>query len=92
MDRRRFGRQLRLAEIGEAGQERLLAATVALGGAGLAREVERTYVERAGARTTEGSTEEVDIASLELRHAAARDVGEGALRALVAMRAILGLR
>jgi hypothetical protein len=123
MDRRRYGRQIRLAEIGEQGQERLLAAEVVLGGEGVARDVERKYLEVAGVRTREegaagagagtgtgtgtgagadadadadagadAGEAELDVASLGLRHEAARAVGEGALRALVAMRAVLGMR
>ena len=48
LDRVRHGRQIRLAEIGEAGQERLLSTDVVLGAVGDAREIEATYVARAG--------------------------------------------
>ena len=48
IDRVRYGRQIRLAEIGEAGQERLLATEVVLGGVGDAREIEASYVARTG--------------------------------------------
>ena len=44
----RYGRQIRLAEIGEAGQERLLTTDVVLGAVGDAREIEATYVARTG--------------------------------------------
>lgn len=92
--RRRYGRQIRLAEIGEEGQARLLAATPALGGEGFAREVEQTYLALAGTRPTPAQTAgeapvEVDVATLELRHEAAREAGEGALRALAALSAIV---
>jgi hypothetical protein len=99
MNRVAFLRQMRLPEIGEAGQERLLASTVAPGATGeLARAVEVRYLERAGvtvreAREGGAAPPAIDdaLAALGLRHAAARDVGEGALRALAAMRAILSL-
>jgi hypothetical protein len=48
IDRVRHGRQIRLAEIGEAGQERLVATDVVLGAVGDAREIEATYVARSG--------------------------------------------
>jgi hypothetical protein len=48
VDRVRYGRQIRLAEIGEAGQERLLATEVVLGAVGDAREIEASYVARTG--------------------------------------------
>ncbi len=48
LDRVRHGRQIRLAEIGEAGQERLVATEVVLGAVGDAREIEATYVARSG--------------------------------------------
>ena len=93
MDRRRYTRQIRLAEVGDAGQEKLLAAEVRPGASGFAREVESTYLGLAGVRVTEaGAREEVDVATLGLEHDAAREVGEGALRALAAIRAILGVR
>jgi hypothetical protein len=96
VDRIRHGRQIRLPEIGEAGQARLARREVVLGGAGAAREIEATYLVRAGARIVDapgaGAAPLVGIAdagALGLRHAAARDVAEGALRALVAIHAAL---
>jgi hypothetical protein len=53
LDRARHGRQIRLAEIGEAGQERLAATEVVLGAVGDAREIEATYVARAGMRVVD---------------------------------------
>lgn len=86
----RYGRQRRLAEIGEAGQARLEAAVVCLAAQGFAREIERSYLDRAGPRTGEdGLAIEVDPAILGLRHEAAREVGEGALRALAAIRKVV---
>lgn len=105
IDRVRHGRQLRLPEIGEAGQERLAAGAVALAGAGDAREIEAAYLTRAGVRvvddaeattTEQGGEEEAKayaaaVAALGLRDPAARDVAQGSLRALLAMRRLLGM-
>jgi sulfur-carrier protein adenylyltransferase/sulfurtransferase len=97
VDHARYGRQVRLPEIGEAGQERLSAATVALSATGFAREIEATYLRLAGARPVSADADVrpravKDPASLGLRHAAAREVGEGAFFALSAMHAVLGPR
>ncbi len=85
----RHTRQIRLAEVGERGQARLEAAEVCPGG----DEIARAYLRLAGVKVVERGrvdvVDVVDVASLGLRHAAARAVGEGALRALVAMRRIL---
>ncbi|MBX3188664.1 MAG: hypothetical protein KF819_16725 [Labilithrix sp.] len=92
VDRVRYGRQIRLPEIGEAGQARLAEAEIVLGGAGAAREIEATYLVRAGARVVHEGDDaalSVDVGALGLRHAAARDVAEGALRALVGIHAAL---
>ena len=95
IDRRRHGRQIRLADIGEAGQAKLCAATVELCGAGFARSVEERYVRSAGMSvidSVEGRVgEAADVSVLGLRHAPAREVGEGALRALLAIRGALGI-
>jgi hypothetical protein len=53
IDRVRHGRQIRLSEIGEAGQERLSRTDVVLGATGDAREVEAAYVARAGMRVVD---------------------------------------
>jgi hypothetical protein len=105
IDRVRHGRQIRLPEIGEAGQERLYASEVVLQSAGDAREVEAAYLVRSGVRVVDdasaatalearsaSSTAYADtFAALGMRDRAARDVAEGALRALVAMRSALGI-
>jgi hypothetical protein len=92
IDRVRHSRQIRLVEIGEAGQERIAASTPLLGGNGDARAIEARYLRHAGAMLSDdGTTRPIDLAFLELRHSAARDVGEGALRALVALREALGM-
>ena len=104
----RYGRQTRLPEIGEAGQARLMAADVVLGGAGDARTVEAAYVARAGMHVVDDATAEAKakttaladgsdqlhadaLTSLGLKDSVAREVGDGALRALLAMRKILGI-
>ncbi len=106
--RARYGRQVRLPEIGEAGQARLCASEVVIGGAGDARTVEAAYVARAGIRVVDDASAEAKaktkaladgsdkalaaaLASLGLKDSAAREVGDGALRALLAMRKILGM-
>ncbi len=96
--KRRYSRQTRLAEIGERGQAKLCAATVAIQSSGFVRTIEHRYVCRAGMTVTEGAPtvspahvdRAADIASLGLRHGPAREVAEGALRALVAIRSVLG--
>lgn len=94
--KRRYSRQIRLAEIGEDGQAKLCAATVAIPSSGFVRTIERRYVCRAGMSVTEGANgaspaDHAAVASLGLRHAPAREVAEGALRALAAIRDVLGL-
>ncbi len=92
-DRLRYTRQIRLPEIGEEGQARLGAATIAPSGQGEARTVEATYLRLAGigtVRDDEVGALDVDVASLGVRDPAARDVAEGALRALAAIRGALG--
>ena len=101
----RYGRQIRLPEIGEEGQARLEASEVVLGGADDARAVEAMYLRFAGVKVREAHgtasakakakarpDEKVATEALKalgLRDVAARDVADGAMRALVAMRAIL---
>ena len=89
-DRLRFGRQSRLPEIGEQGQARLGEAKVALGSEGFARTIEEKYVRGFGASIDAGArVHAIDAEILGLESPAAREVGEGALRALVALRSIL---
>lgn len=110
----RYGRQVRLPEIGEAGQRRLSASEVVLAAANEAREIEATYLARAGvvvvddarapvAAEVDASGDRADradrdakayaavLAALDIRDRSACDVAEGALRAVVAMRRILGI-
>lgn len=105
MDGTRHTRQVRLAEVGESGQARLDASEVVLGGAGDAREVEALYLRLAGVQVREAhatmsaktkakakpedKSVALVLAALGVRDRAARDVADGALRALVAMRTIL---
>jgi hypothetical protein len=102
IDRVRHGRQIRLPEIGEAGQARLSASEIVLQSTGDAREVEAAYLARSGARVVDDATARgadameakahaEALASLGMRDSAARDVADGALRALVAMRRVLGI-
>jgi hypothetical protein len=94
-DRKRYGRQIRLSEIGEAGQARLCAAAVRPSAVGFARTIEERYLRAAGLRLAPTSAEatnadaDVDASTLGLRHAAAREIGDGALRALKAIRSAL---
>jgi hypothetical protein len=109
----RHTRQVRLAEVGEAGQSRLAAAEVEVRSAGFAGEVEARYLAGAGvgalrvasevhmaaARAMDASVRlelgsvsaapelPPGLASLE---GAAREVAEGAYRALAGVRAALG--
>ncbi len=91
IDRLRYGRQSRLPEIGDGGQARLCEARVALGSSSeLARTIEGRYVSGFGASVdTAGRRFDVDPNILGIDAAAAQEVAEGALRALVALRAIL---
>lgn len=120
VDRKRYGRQIRLREIGEAGQERLASARARLGGRGAARVVEGLYLRAAGVGFVEGEVPaehraslaslahappddavaglaplgaDVDVetllASLGIGRAPTREIAEGALRALVTIRAAL---
>jgi sulfur-carrier protein adenylyltransferase/sulfurtransferase len=108
VDRLRHGRQIRLPEIGEAGQERLAASEVVLCGVGDAREIEAAYLARAGVRVVDDANAEIKakakadangtaklraaaLASLGMHDSIARETADGALRALLAMREILGI-
>lgn len=95
--RRRYARQMRLANVGPSGQAKLCMAKVAIRSEGFVGAIERRYVLAAG--MTETETEPTvdprrldaaaDVETLGLRHAAAREVAEGALRALAAIRLAL---
>ena len=96
----RYGRQIRLPEIGEEGQARLEASEVVLGGADDARAVEAMYLRLAGVKVREAhgtasakakakARPDEKVATEALKALGLRDVADGAMRALVAMRAIL---
>jgi hypothetical protein len=91
-DRLRYTRQIRLPEIGEAGQERLAAAKVSLSAKDEdAQALELGYLQAAGVTVVEGeATRSVDVDALGMKDPAARAVGEGALRALVVIKEIVG--
>ena len=103
IDHLRYGRQIRLVEIGEEGQARLEASRVSAHGAGGAAEVETLYLKRAGVKVTEAESKAkadadpdakayaVLLASLGVRDSEAREIADGALRALVTVRKILGI-
>ncbi len=98
---RRYERQTRLADIGASGQAKLCAATVVIRSQGFVRAIEERYALASG-MSESGMTEpaptvapeRVDAAAnvdaLGFRHTAAREVAEGALRALAAIRIALG--
>lgn len=106
MSSRRYTRQIRLAEIGARGQEALLAARVAPAGEGESARVEAEYLRRAGvgvASDHESTGAEADASAASRRRVARaalealgvqspgpRDVAEGALLALEALRSVLG--
>ena len=87
----RFMRQVRLAEVGEEGQARLVRAEVRLENDGTAGEVEGRYLRGAGVRTSDGmpAAQRGDVAWLADLTPAAREVAQGAHAALGAIRAIL---
>ncbi len=85
MAARRYTRQTRLVEVGEAGQARLAGTSLALATRGEAARVERRYLEAAGA-SVDGEASEVHVLPFEIADPAARDVATGAHAALVALR------
>lgn len=91
-DRLRFSRQIRLPEIGEAGQARLAAARIPLSAKDEdAQALELGYLQAAGVTVVEGEgARDVDVDALGVKDPAARAVAEGALRALAAIKEIVG--
>lgn len=100
--RRRFARQLLLAEIGEAGQARLCASRVRItaGADAQAAETARTYLERAGLPVVDdGAAIEANVPSSVAIGALARNEAQrpaaaalaGAFAAVEAMKAALAL-
>ena len=92
VDRLRYTRQIRLPEIGETGQARLAEAKVSLSAKDEdSQALELGYLQAAGVTVVEGERElPIDVDALGLKDPAARAVGEGALRALVAIKEIVG--
>ncbi len=92
-DARRYSRQTRLPEIGREGQAKLTAASVVVRSSGFAATIEERYVRLAGMLVaSDAPSVDADVIDakaagvmLGLRHAPAREVAEGALRALVAI-------
>lgn len=93
--RAQLARQMRLPEVGEAGQRRLAAAEVELQADGFARSIELAYLRRAGIEPVERAREGAAVArprpDLGLRHAAAREIADGAMSALASVRIALEL-
>jgi len=85
----RYGRQIRLADVGVAGQARLEAAAVGLATSGPARDIEERYLRAAGLHISDAPIAQT-VPDLGLRHDAARDVAAGAYAALLSIRAALG--
>jgi hypothetical protein len=83
--KRRYGRQIRLADIGEAGQERLCNAKVALRATDpLAREIESTYIKATGMSVINDDEQPAATVDLGMRHEIPRSIAEGAFHALIA--------
>jgi len=90
----RFTRQSRLAEVGEEGQARLLAAVVQVAGEGTRAAVESRYLTGAGVAVDRAkvATSASDPPWLAALHPAAREVAAGAHAALDVVRAVLADR
>lgn len=94
-ERKRWGRQIRLAEVGEAGQARLCATTVTPSSRGDVGHFEVRYLTGAGVAVSStgdapaaGDLEPL-LSSLGVHHSASRDLAEGALRALSVLRSVI---
>ena len=83
----RYTRQTRLPEVGAEGQARLERTEIELSTRGAAAQIERAYLEAAGARVREGGGEGPAL-PIEVRDPAARDVALGAYAALCALRRV----
>lgn len=87
----RYSRQRRLAEVGDVGQARIEATAFEVCGTDGA-DVERAYLERAGARSVSFAPSAEPAAfphEASFRFAAPRAVGAGAWRALAQLRPLL---
>ena len=88
----RYVRQRTLAAVGDAGQQRIEAATYAVGGTGYAATIERRYLERAGARRFSAAAEPPSfVHASAFADSSARDFAAGAWRALSQLRRALEL-
>lgn len=86
---RRTTRQVRLAEVGEDGQARLLATRTVVSGGDLVADVEARYLARAGVTverreepSAAASTASDEVVGYRFVDPAARDVARGASRAI----------
>ena len=83
----RYTRQTRLHEVGEAGQARLAAATIALRTTGAAAQIERRYLVAAGAvHVVSSASGRSTPLPFSFESEAAREVACGAHAALAALR------
>ncbi len=89
----RYTRQIRLAEVGVAGQARLAAAALDCG-VDRAGRVEREYLKRAGVGSLHDRLAEGPMFAhaASFRHPGCREVAAGAWRALRQINTTLGLR
>lgn len=86
----RYGRQIRLADVGAHGQAKLEGATVRLATTGHAREIEARYLAAAGLKVSDRAADQPrSLPDLGLRHEAARDVAAGSYAALLSIRDVL---
>jgi hypothetical protein len=87
---RRYARQMRLAEIGEHGQRRLVEAMAAVDGEGLKHQIATAYARRAGmGGIVAGEVDESCLAPSFIEHEGPRAVVAGSRAALSALRAAL---
>ena len=87
----RFARQLRLPEVGDAGQSRLCEAELSVGTT-RASQVQVDYLRRAGVRHISRNQAEPEpfVHAEHFRHEACRDIAAGAWLALDQIRRVLG--
>ena len=86
----RHVRQRALAAVGDAGQVRIERKSYAVGSSGRASQIERCYLERAGARHFAATVDAPPFAHAAVfQHPVARDFAAGAWRALGQLRRAL---
>jgi hypothetical protein len=89
-DASRYVRQMLVAEIGEAGQARLQAATFPLVGKGLLYEIACAYATRGGVGSlAPGALDEASLVPAFVENPAARSMVAGSRAALAAMRRVI---